>query len=105
MSRKYFKSLIVIGFILVFQIPFFSSADEAIPPDILNAAREGIDIFLKDAQIRTLYELGFSGKEEADNAAVGNGFEVFTVTPDSLLNAGASRICRPWPFLLISGNS
>jgi hypothetical protein len=110
MNRTFLKILTVIGFILIFQIPFLSPADDAIPPEVLSAAQEGIEIFLKDAQTPSLYEFGFSGKEEANNATVGKGFEVFTVTPDSLLSAGASQdlaslaiSTNQWEFVIEAG--
>jgi hypothetical protein len=111
MKRTFFKSLIVVGFILTFQMPFFSSADETTPSkDILDAAQLGIEIFFKDPRVKDLPEFGFSSREEADNATLGKGFRVFRVPPDSLLKEGASEdfysLAVPtnlWEFIVVSG--
>jgi hypothetical protein len=108
MKRKFLQRLIVIGFILIFQMPFLSSADETISLDILNAAQEGIKIFLQDTQ--SSEQFGFSARDEVDSATLGKGFEVFTVPPDSLLKGEASKDLSSlaistnlWQFVIVAG--
>jgi hypothetical protein len=110
MERTFIQRLIVIGFIFIFPVAFLSSADEMIPPDILNAAQEGINIFLKDRRVTDLEPFGFSSRKDVDDAVLGDWFQVFTVHPDNLLRDDASRDLHSmavptnlWKFLIMTG--
>jgi hypothetical protein len=110
MKRTIFQTLVIVGFILIFQTPLLSSADETIPPSVLDAAQEGIKIFFKDTKVTDLYRFGFSSREEADAATLGKGFQVFTVLPGPLLKEGTSKDLNSlavsttlWEFIVVSG--
>ncbi len=84
-------------------------ADEGVPQEVLNAARQGIATFVKNPQTKNLASLGFVRKAQIDEAAYGQGFPVCYVPPDLLLAADANQVTEAlivptnmWQFLVMS---
>jgi hypothetical protein len=110
MEKTFFLRWMIIGFILIFQMPFLSSADESIPSEILDSAKQGIRIFIKDPRVTDLQRFGFSSQKEIDGTTLGMGFQVFKVPPESILKEGISQdfysMVVPtnlWEFIILSG--
>jgi hypothetical protein len=80
------RRILVFALSLCFMFSTFSFSDEGPPREILNAAQEGIDSFLKKIELPALYDVGFKSQEDVDNAAIGDGFQIFTIPPERLLN-------------------
>jgi hypothetical protein len=57
-----------------------------VPAEIRKAAYDGINIFFRDSRMTGLHNLGFTSQSDLDNASAGEGFQVFTIPPDRLLN-------------------
>jgi len=91
MKRIWYYGLIVVGFLMTFQISFFSFADETIPTAVTDAAQQGIKIFFKSPRATDFEQFGFSSREEANSATLGKGFRVYTVPPESILKEGVSQ--------------
>jgi hypothetical protein len=78
-----------------------------IPAAVRKAADDGVHIFLKDQRLKGLQNLGFRSRSEKDNAYAGEGFQVFTILPDRLLNSPVrpdiAALVTPtnqWQFLI-----
>lgn len=107
--KKLFCTMIAVIFIFALHISL-SYADE-VPPDIRNAAIKGISIFVKDPRMKGLYRLGFESQSDIDYAALVDGFQIFTVPTDKLLNEfdfqDIQSVATPtnqWEFLVVAGN-
>jgi len=74
MKRTFFKRLMVVGFILIFQAPFLSSADDTISPNIVKAAQEGIKTFITGSKITDLYHLDSQVKRKSMQQPLEKGF-------------------------------
>jgi len=79
--------------------------------EIIKAARAGIDIFLKGRQSdRHFRDLGFEDQADLDTAELGEGFQIFTIHTDKLLDESHIQNLdslvsptRTWNFLIIAG--
>jgi hypothetical protein len=85
----------------------------AAPPsdDIRKAAREGVNVLLKDSRMGGLHRLGFKSQAEIDNADLGEGFQICAIQPEKLLNESIPQdiqsLVTPtneWQFLVVVGN-
>jgi len=101
------SGLIAILIFVALQISVSVAAD--IPADIKKAADEGINIFLKDPRMTGLQNLGFRSSSEKESAYAGEGFQIFTIPPDRLLNSSFSQDLsnlvvptNQWQFLVNS---
>lgn len=108
MTRPFISRSVLLVFVFILFIPCFTSAGESPPNDIRKAAKEGIAIFLKDSRSSQLHRLGFESQADVDNAELGEGFQIFTIHPDKLLNESASQelydLVTPttqWQFLIL----
>jgi hypothetical protein len=112
MKEKKMKRLIchmlIISSIFTFHISSAFSADE-VPLDIIDAAQKGIKAFLGAAQEQSLHQFGFLRREDADEATLGEGFPVYTVSPEALLNnentLDLDELATPtsiWQFLIMT---
>ena len=82
MRAGYILGLTVVSLILMLQIPIFSAAE--IPPnEIIMVAQGGMKSFIQTISKEDVGEFGFASYEEANNATLGEGFQIFTVSPDS----------------------
>jgi hypothetical protein len=105
-----FKALFIVLLLLVVQPPLLFSSDEAPPAAVAAAAEQGVRIFVKDPEVQNLHLFGLSGKEQIDKAALGQGFQVFSIPPDRLINQDASQnidtlaaSTNTWQFLIVTG--
>ena len=79
------------------------------PNDVVNAAESGIRDLIKSGVFHDLDLLGFPGQHEIDDAALGEGFQIFTVgtavlvgdTATSDLSTNAYPL-ELWQFLVMS---
>jgi hypothetical protein len=85
-----------------------SAAVEA-PAVVRKAAEAGVDLFLKNPGMTGKQKMGFRSQSELDNAFAGEGFQVFTIPPDRLINnvmsQNLSALVVPkdqWQFLINS---
>ncbi len=94
-------------------ILFMPGVAAAPPDDINNAARQGIAVLLKESRSSHIGRLGFESQADVDNAELGEGFQVFTIQPDKLLDESSSQelsdLVIPtsqWQFLILAkGNA
>lgn len=107
--KKLYNQLILESLFFILFVPLCFAGEE--PLDVRNAADEGIRIFLKDPRMTGLHRLGFESQYDIDYAALGDGFQIFTVPTDKLLNESDSQdiqsLVTPtnqWEFLVIAGN-
>jgi hypothetical protein len=111
MTRAFYHGPALLLFVLALSAPGPSFAGNAPPDDIKRAAGEGIVVFLKDKRMGNLQRLGFQSRAEIDNAALGEGFQIFTIPPDKLLNDSLPQDLpslviptNQWQFLIVSGD-
>jgi hypothetical protein len=105
--KKHYYGLVVICFITAFQMPYSSSASE-VAEEVLAAVQEGIQIFVKGLPKQKLPRFGFLNQKDVDDATVGQGFQVFAVSPDNLLSTNEtsdnlssfSVPSNTWQFLI-----
>jgi len=105
-----FLRIIFFVLILVFQVSFLLPAHSMPPEEVVNAARNGLKNFLAAVQPQDLKILGFLNQSEADNAELGEGFQLYTIHPDDVLsyreNLGdLSSMLIPtdeWQFIILT---
>jgi hypothetical protein len=85
MRAVYILGLTVVSLILMLQIPVFSAA-EVTPNEIIMVAQGGMKSFIQTISKENVGDFGFASYEEANSATLGEGFQIFTVSPDNLLN-------------------
>jgi hypothetical protein len=109
MTRPFISRSVLLVFVFILFIPCFTTAGESPPDDIKKAAKEGVTTFLKDSRSSHLRRLGFESQTDVDNAELGEGFQIFTIHPDKLLNESASQelhdLVTPttqWQFLILA---
>jgi hypothetical protein len=61
------------------------------PADIRKAANEGINVFFRNPSMTGLHNLDFNSQADLDNASAGEGFQIFTIPPDRLINTSVPR--------------
>ena len=105
-----FGTLFVVVLILTVHPPLSFSSDESPPPEVISAAQQGIGTFVKAPQARNLHMFGFSTQQLINGAILGQGFQVFSISPAQLLAQGSSQeldaLALPtnlWQFLIVTG--
>lgn len=100
----------ILAFVFALFTPCMTIAGEAPSDDIKKAGREGIAVFLKDTRIGSLNRLGFESQADIDNAELGDGFQIFTINPDKLLDESSVQelqsLVTPtnqWVFVIRAG--
>lgn len=108
--KKLFCTIISVIFIFALHISLCFAGE--VPLDIRNAADEGIRIFLKDPRITGLQRLGFDSQSDIDDAELGEGFQIFTIHTDKLIDESdlqdISSLATPtneWQFLVVTGDN
>ncbi len=106
MTRPIMSKSVLLVFVFVLFIPCIT-VGESPPYDIKKMAKEGITIFLNDSRSSHLHRLGFESQADVDNAELGDGFHIYTIQPDKLLDESASQdldnLVTPttqWQFLI-----
>jgi hypothetical protein len=99
----------LIGVFLMLQFPSLISAEQLAPTEVITAAREGLRTFLNEIEPQHLYELGFINQGDIEAAELGEGFQVFTIPPESVTNYARGQelqaLIEPttiWEFLIES---
>ena len=103
------RSFVILCIIATFSVPVFSFAEDA-SKEVLKAAQEGLQIFVKELPKNRLPRFGFLNAQDIDDATVGQGFQSFVVASDSLLNdmedsADLNSLLVPlnnWQFLVMT---
>lgn len=94
----------------LFFAPYAVAAADAPSPDVVKAVREGMKSFSvsDDADLPRAY--GFVSKSEAKNATLAEGFEIFTIPVEKILEPSLAPDLDPlvtsidtWMFLIRSG--
>jgi hypothetical protein len=109
------KQLIILISFLILVTCFITiaSAQNLSEPslDIVNAAQEGIKILVHDKEMHFLDRFGFLNQKEVDEATLGDGFQVYTVSPNTILNEETSHDLNSmvvptnmWQFLIMTQN-
>lgn len=108
--KKLFWTMISIIFVFGLHISLCSAG--GVPPEIINAGREGISIFVKDPRMGGLHRLGFESQSDISDAALGDGFQVFTIPTDKLLSNDEPQEYQSlvvptnqWEFLVVAGKN
>ncbi len=106
MTRPIMSKSVLLVFVFILLMPCIT-VGESPPYDIKNTAKEGVTVFLNDSRSSHLHRLGFESQADVDNAELGDGFHVFTIQPNKLLNETAVQdlddLVAPttqWQFLI-----
>ena len=97
MSNFYIAILILVSTVVM---PAVGFAGAPPPQKAIDAAMQGVHDFLVSGDATTLQTVGFNSKHEAENAVLGEAFEVFTI-PSGGLSDLASHDLRS---LLVAKN-
>lgn len=109
MNGRAARAARVIVLLVAVQSPFTAQAGELPAAAIVNAAREGVLTYVREIPADRVNQFGFSDRGEVEAAALGEGFRIFTVSPDALLGTAAgdiSSLAIPtalWQFLITTG--
>jgi hypothetical protein len=110
MNFSAFKTLFIILLILMTHPPFSFSSDAIPYREIVSAAQQGIETFVRGPRVQNLHKFGFFNQRQIDEAALGEGFQVFTIPPDWLLSQESPKdmnaLALPtnlWQFLIVTG--
>lgn len=70
-----------------------SHANPGVAPSegIKKVAKEGMKDFLKSDRIEHLHNQGFDSEDDLKNATLGDGFEIFTISPEKILDESSSQ--------------
>ncbi len=88
--QQFLLSLVCI-FCLIISIPLSTAypADETPPSEAVTAAESGLVQFLKELPDSERGNFGFLPEDRLSDARVGTPFQLYTITPEKLLNAPA----------------
>jgi len=107
MTRAFFCN---IAFIFVLYAPYYAIASGIPYEEIEKAANDEIKLHLNGARIEDLRFLGFENQTEIDHAELGEGYQIFTIPPDKLLDESKSQdylsMVTPtgeWEFPVLAG--
>lgn len=104
------RALLLLALVIAFTAPFQATAADAPPDDVMQAAKEGVKIHFKDRRHDHQYTyLGLNNQDELDNVELGEGFQLFTIPDNALLDGPAPQnfqsIVTPtneWNFFVMS---
>jgi hypothetical protein len=112
---EHMKRLFLVGMIAVvilFLSLSLTCAGGNPPPEVLQAANDGVRLFLSDPKAKSLDRMGFNGAPDIEQAELGDAFQVFSLIPDRLLNnmssndfEGLTDPLKQWQFLVRSGDA
>lgn len=110
-KKRFVYKFILAVFAFALSAPSCVAASDVPSDDIIKAAKEGIVVFLKDSRLSGNQELGFETQVDVDNAELGEGFQIFTIHPDQLLDEtnphDLKDIVFPtgqWEFFVVAGD-
>ncbi len=110
MTRDILCKLVLLAVVMMLCLPLPASAVDPPPGDVSRAADEGLAIFLKNNLLSGRQYLGFTRQEDVDAAALGQGFQIFTIPPDRLLSDNTVQDLQSlvvpttiWQFLIVTG--
>ena len=110
MTRRAVRGVGVIALLVAVQSPFTVRAGELPAADVVAAAKEGVRTYVHGIPADRVNQFGFSDQGEVDASTLGQGFRIFTVHPDVLLETAAggdiSSLAVPttlWQFLITTG--
>lgn len=68
------QGIVIISLIVAFLIPLPAYAASEVPNEVLSAAQEGIQIFVKNLPPQKLPRFGFLSQEDIDNETLDRDF-------------------------------
>ena len=112
MMRNDFNRLIMVVILAVLLVPCQIFGNDT-PPDAINkAAKKGVEKFIKGSRFEDLQRFGFKNKKEINGTDVSDGFRVYTIQPNDLLNGKVAQdlqsLARPtdqWEYLVVNGSN
>jgi len=106
----FLQRFILVALIFALTAPCLATAGDAPSNDIRNAAKVGMKTFLRPERLDYLHEHGFESQDDIDNAELGEGFEIYTIQPDKLLDESTPQDLQSlvtstnhWSFLIRVG--
>lgn len=109
--RVFIYRFILFAIICALSSPCLASGGDAPSDDIKKAAREGVSEILKDSRNGGLHRFGFKSQAEIDYSDLGEGFRIYTIHPENLLNESIPQDLQSlvvptnqWQFMVVSGN-
>lgn len=109
MKRTCFPVMTVLAVFLILPMASLWAAEKTPDPVIVEAAHMGIKRFITKSRTTGLHRFGFLTQADADAATLGEGFQVFIVPTQSLLeeqsSVGLPQSAAPtkmWQFLVLS---
>ena len=110
LMRAFFYPMLLLIFTFCLALPCLA-ADGGVPlDDIKKAATEGLNDLLKGRQFdKHFQDLGFESQSDIDDAELGEGFQIFTIHPDQLLDETAPHDLQSlvvpigeWQFIIFA---
>lgn len=77
---------VVLVFFIALSSPRFATAEATPSNDIKKAAKEGMKAFIRSDRLEHLHGHGFDSKEDVEKAELGEGFEIFTISAEKILD-------------------
>lgn len=108
MKKTVFLALVIFTVVSVFAVANTKAMGEAPPPDVVQAASDGLAFFLKNLSPQSLQRVGFSTQYEIESAKLDRGFQVLTiapaavVSPDAVIDRQSLIQTDTWEFLIVA---
>lgn len=111
MKNTWFWGLILLQLFFALATPNMAIANDAPSNDVKQVAEKGMRNFLRSDRLDYLHDHGFENQADLDNAVLGEGFEIFTVSLKNILDDAMPRdlqaLITPtnqWNFLILVGD-
>lgn len=105
-------SLICLTFIFILIFKSNAFAGDIPSEEIKLAAKQGLVKILKDKRNNGFHRLGFKNEAEIASANIGDGFKIYTIRPEKLLNVPTLQDVRAlvsptgqWQFTVLVGGT
>lgn len=111
MKKDFLFVPVLLAFVIALSAPCLATNGNGPSDDIKNAAKEGIKFHLKDARFdQGGRNMGFESQDDIDNADLGEGFQIYTIDTNKLLDESAPQDLQSlvttrnqWEFLVQTG--
>lgn len=105
--RVIFCPVFILSVFICLSSPCLSNASAAPSDAIKKAAQEGMKSFFKGDRLEHLRSQGFNSKEDLEKVELGEGFEIFTIPAEKIMDESASQdlqslvsTTNQWNFLV-----
>jgi len=108
MKKTVFLTLVIFTVVSVFAVANTKAMGETPPPDVVQAASDGLAFLLKNLSPQSLQRVGFSTQNEIESATLGRGFQVLTIPPtavvsqDAVIDRQSLIQTDTWEFLIVA---